>query len=241
MPASLFLALLAMVLLTCGGGGGGGGGTPIGFTTDMLTGKAFAQINEQDTVFDDWVIQFDTGIDTGTFDYWESEGTYDPVSGDATITDLTSGTGNWTISNGELIVDLPGVFNVTVTLQGETAEYIDVRIDDGSNPPENARLYKTNPYVEADVINHIFDYGTFDHIFKDDFTGDELSKSGPPQITDNFVWSIENGALKQTFGSTNFSYIGYRLFNNDPNIVVVVFDDTGAFNDVFPETYVDIP
>ena len=196
-----------------------------GFTPADVMGKAFASINEQPTLFDDFVVQFDTT----TFGYWESEGTYDPVTGEGTITDRISGTGNWSISNGDLIVDFPG--NATVTLQGETAEYIDVQVDDGSNPLENVRLYKTNPFVEADVSGQTFDYGGgYTETFLADHTGTGSDGS-------MFDWTVDaNGVLVETF-SDGWTYYGYRLVQTNPNIVWVEFDDTGAFNDVLPETY----
>jgi Bacterial Ig-like domain len=198
-----------------------------GFTPDLVMGMAFAQINEQPTTFDDWVIQFDTT----TFGYWESEGTYDPVTGDGTITGRTSGTGTWSISSGELLLDLPGQFNVAVSLLDNTATYIDVQADDGSNPPENARLYKTNPFVDADVSGQTFDYGNgYTETFLADHTGTGNDNSA-------FTWAVDaNGVLVETF-SDGWAYYGYRLVNTDPNIVWVEFDDTGTFNDVYPETY----
>ncbi len=205
------------------------GAAPTGFTPEMLTGKAFTQINEQGDNHDDWVIQFDTE----TFNYWEAQFT----SGPDTVVP-TVGQGNWSISNGDLIVDFPS--NATVTLLDNTATYFDVQIDDGINPPENVRLYKTNPFDEADVIDRTFDYGTFTEVFNADHTGTQFDKSQPPQVNSNFTWSIENGALKQTYEIDNLTDIGYRLFNPDPNIVFVFFDENEAFLDVFHYFYTDL-
>ena len=202
-----------------------------GFTPDMVIWKAFASINEQQNGdYDNWVIQFDVS----TFEYWEAEYTF------ATDTFVpTVGQGTWSVSNGELIVDLPGQFHVTVTLQNETAEYIDVQIDDGSNPPENSRMYKTNFFVEADVSGQTFDYGG--GIFEEylaDGTGTNFD-NGVEQYT--FDWTLDSfGVLAQTY-SDNFSENGYRLVNNDPNIVFVVFDDTGAFDDIYSATFTVVP
>jgi hypothetical protein len=204
------------------------GAAPTGFTPEMLEGKAFASINEQPFGdYDDWVIQFDTE----TFNYWEAQFT----SGPDTVVP-TVGQGNWSISNGELIVDFPS--KATVTLLDITATYFDVQIDDGINPPENVRLYKTNPFVEADVIGHTFDYGIFTEVFNADHTGTQFDISQPPQVS-NFTWSIVSGALKQTYETDNHTNIGYRLFNPDPNIVFAFIDENEAFLSVFHSFYTD--
>ena len=199
-----------------------------GFTPDVVMGKTFASINEQQNGdYDNWVIQFDAA----TFDYWEAEWT---ASTSAFVP--TVGQGTWSVSNGELIVDLPGQFHATVTLQDETAEYIDVQIDDGSNPPENALLYKTNPFVEADVSGHTFNYGggTTEEYLADG-TGTNFF-NGVPQIT--FDWTVDaNGVLVQMY-TDDTTEAGYRLFNNDPNIVFVVTEtSTGNFFDIYSGTF----
>lgn len=210
-----------------------------GFTPDLVMGMAFAQINEQPTFFDDWVIQFDTT----TFDYWEAEGTYDPVTGDGTITGRTSGPGTWSISNGELIIDLPGQFNVTVSLVDNTATYIDVQVDDGSNPPENQRLYKTNPFVEADVSGQTFDYGGgYTETYLADHTGTG-TLVGQGEVS-TFNWAVDaNGVLVITYtDGSDITSNGYRLVNSDPNIVFVdIITSTGNLDDVFPTTFSVVP
>jgi hypothetical protein len=206
-----------------------------GFTPDMVTGKAFASINEEpDVHYDNWVIQFDTGANSGNFDYWEAEYTYSTETFVPTV-----GQGTWSVSNGELIVDLPGEFHATVTLQDETNEYIDVQIDDESNPPENARMFKTNPFVEADVSGHTFDYGGgLTEVFDPELTGTQYFNL---EVNSVFDWMVENGVLKETFEeAVDFTDFGYRLVNDDPNIVFVEFiTSTGEFWDIYPETYTD--
>jgi hypothetical protein len=198
------------------------GAAPTGITSEMLTGKAFAQINEQGDNYDNWVIQFDTE----TFDYWEAQFTTPPDTFVPTV-----GQGNWSISNGELNVDFP--VNATVTLQGETDEYIDVQIDG-----ENARLYKTNPFVEADVSGKTFDYGGgYTETYLADHSGTGTLEGEGEVAT--FNWMVENGVLVITYlGGDDFASNGYRLVNSDPNIVFVdIITSTGDLDDVFPTTF----
>ena len=206
-----------------------------GFTPADVMGKAFATIvpflvsDAQIDVWDDGVIQF---VDTENFDFWE----------DDSSEGLTEGQGTWSINtNGQLILILPGEFNVTVTLQDDTAEYIDVQIDDGSTT-EDARLYKTNPFVDADVSGHTFDFGdglTFT------FMVGGRGTSSDPDFGD-FGWEVDNGVLVIAYddGFKDFAYLLVHDEPNtpdDPNITIVEFDDTGQFDGVFPEKFSVVP
>ena len=199
------------------------------FTSDIVMGKTFAWIvpflvSEAQIDWDDGVIQFDTS----PFGFWEDES-----SGG-----FTEGPGTWSISsNGQLNLVLPGAFNSTVTLQGETTEYIDVQVDDGTNSPGNVRLYKTDPFVEADVSGQTFDFGNgLTFTFNADGSGSSTDFG-------NFVWTVDaNGVLILTY-SDNFTDFFYRLVHNDPmtpddpNITIVEFDDAGQFYGIFPEKF----
>jgi hypothetical protein len=123
------LLLVAGTFLACGGGGGGSSPSAIPFTAQMLDDQVFYREDTSSSEME--IITFASG---GTFTDFLEDG-----SG------ATESPGIWSINGtGQLVLQF-GPDNVVVTLFSDTADFLDVRANDGTTTT-NVRLFKVTPF-----------------------------------------------------------------------------------------------
>jgi hypothetical protein len=200
-PASMLLAFLAMVVLSCGGGGGGDGGetqvAPPAVTfpwqPNMLLGSTqFEENINREGVYHSYLYKFDSGAFV-RYGYENPPDTSDLV------------TGSWSIdAEGKLILTLPGQGTITVTLLADPWILAHVFVDDGTGTPYNTTWEWTGPgpypfdesLIPGTYVNQFGDTW----LFNADGTGSTTGDGGW-----TYTWSVDSGILKVVFPN---GYVG---------------------------------
>ena len=217
LPASLLLAFLAMILITCGGGGGGGSSGPTGDLTGLsmngpssmsefgnatYTATASWSDNSTSTVTPTWSVNSQTAtISTGGVLYCPS------IASDLTVT-VTA-----TYSSG----------GVTET------DTMDVTVTNITTIPFTAQMVSGEVFFEENFYTGV-GYDSFLSIFNADSSFEQYSLETPPERSDydTGTWSIDaSGNLIVNIGVQGTVTI--MLIADSPTEVEVVVDDgTGA-------------
>jgi len=243
MPASLLLAFLAMVLLSCGGGGGGGGGLAgideggsggevpvsdeISFGTRMLSGGTYFE--EHNNAEGDYVSTLTIFSNGSSFEQYRYENPPD-------TSDYATGT--WNIGpSGDLILNYVGGKTITVVpkTHPDFGLNLQVSVDDGIETPYTAKWENSDPgpYPFRAVLhgNYTDQYGDT-WTFNTNGTGSTTGDGGW-----TFTWSVDDGILKVAFSN---GYVGWMyerstsMYGDYPTTIIrvafVEYTPTGGFH-----------
>ena len=240
LPASMLLAFIAMVLLTCGGGGGDGGGG----STATLTGLSISGPPS--------MAEYSTATYTASANY-----------DDNTIKTVTP---TWSVNLAMASISTSGVLscsgidnNQTVTITAtypsggvtETAT-MDVTVTDVATIPFTAQMLSGNAFFEENLSSG-GDYHSTLSILNTDSSFEQYTYMTPPDAADAAMgtWSIDasGNLIVDVTGQGTFTAM---LIADSPTEMQVVLDDgTGTFstvtlektvpadNSILPATYVN--
>jgi hypothetical protein len=225
LPASLFLAFLAMFLFSCGGGGGGSSSQPPVPTAD-LTGLS---VNGQSSMS-----EFDTATYTATASW--SDNSTSTVTPAWSVNSQTA-----TISPGGVLYCPSIASDLTVTVTAtyssggltETAT-MDVTITNIATIPFTAQMVSGEAFFEENSYPG-GGYDSFLSIFNADFSFEQYSHESPPDTSDyeTGTWSIDaSGNLIITIGGQGTVAV-MLIADSSTEMEVLVDDGTGT-----PETVI---